>query len=149
MKGQITISRPMYSDDHPEVIAIRLHDGSSGCEFIEIEVPIAEFAKALTGLGHQDCEFELRAENVGKIHEHKEEIIPTGGESYVPYGKREQATMKLLKPFEVDGWKGEANDLFNHHRSVWTIGGDGAQQRAQRVTFHRYVNPTQAKGEQR
>jgi len=131
MKGQITIGRPSYSDiDHPEVITIRFRDEASGTEFLEVDVPIASFARALTGLGHQDCEFELRPKNVGKRHEHKEEIVPVT-QSYIPHDKRKQIGASILKPFEVDGWKGQVDDLFNHHRHT---------PKGQRVVFHRYVD---------
>ena len=51
LKGRLTISRPQgpTTDDHPYVkIAVR--DENSRVTFLEIDVPVAEFALALTGL---------------------------------------------------------------------------------------------------
>ena len=140
LKGKISINRPSYSDiDHPEVITIELTDATSGCRFLEVEIGVAEFAKALTGLSYTDCEFELNAKNVGKVHEHQVVIVPVDS-SYVPHGMREKIAARILKPFEVDGWKGQVDDLFNHHRYT---------PKGQRVTFHRYVEKTLDKNKEK
>ena len=131
LKGKITINRSYSDIDHPDVIVIELTDEISFTRFLEVKIGVAEFAKALTGASYTNCDFELRTDNVGKKHEHKEEIVPVGSVIYVPYTKRKATGEKLLKPFEVDGWKGNVDDLFNHHRHT---------SKGQRVTFHRYVN---------
>jgi hypothetical protein len=128
-KGSIRFGRPQFSDiDHPEVISVEVTDEKSGTQFLSLEIPLAEFAKALT-LGSGDCEFELRPKNVGKTHEYKEEIVPVA-DNYVPYDKRELAAIAVVAPFEVDGWVARLSDVFNNHRRT---------PNGYRVTFHRYV----------
>jgi len=129
LKGGLTISRPSGNLDFA-YIEIRVNDELSGSQFVSVRVPLAEFAEALTGLAHVDCEFDLRPDLVGMRRENKEEFVPGG----IPYTAREAQqkiiAAELLAPFEIDGWKGREADLFNHHRR----NSCGA-----RVTFVRYV----------
>lgn len=65
-KAQLTISRPMYGD-HRKKIAIEIKDVDANIEFLELEIGLEEFAKALTGLAGAECEMQFRwLENVGK-----------------------------------------------------------------------------------
>ena len=63
---------------------------------------------------------ELRGlEHLGFRREHKREVVPYKA----VYGEYEKpAKAKALAPFEVDGWKGNASDLGNHHRGNDTDG---------------------------
>lgn len=131
MKGSVTISRPQRSDD-VRYIQIEFTDESSGVNFLTARVGLEEFAETLTGLARNPCEFELRPSLVGKIHQHKEEFVPCKDLYVNNASDRAIIAEKALAPFEVDGWKGRADDLFNHHRR----GRNGA-----RVTFVRYVEP--------
>lgn len=132
MNGQITISRPQRSDDR-KYIQIEFHDGSSGVNFLTVRVDLADFAETLTGLARNPCEFELRPELVGKIHQHKEEFVPCKERYVSNESDRAIIAAEALEPFEVDGWKGRAGDLFNPHRR---------NQEGARVTFVRYVEPS-------
>jgi hypothetical protein len=130
LQGTITISRPQGRD--VSWIEITLHDELSGVEFATVYIDPANFAEALTGLGHVPCKFDLRPSLVGKKAEHKEEIVPFEGGGYVKPGlPRENAAAPYLAPFEIDGWKGRVDDLFNHHRHT---------PNGYRVTFVRYVD---------
>lgn len=135
MKGSITISRPQRSDD-ARYIQIEFNDESSGVNFLTAQVGLEAFAETLTGLARSPCEFELRPALVGKVHEHKEIIVPRDGYSYAVGAEREQIAKEVLGPFEIDGWKGRVDDLFNHHRKT----KDGY-----RVVFVRYVEPEAVK----
>lgn len=65
---QITISRPHGGGK--DVVNIALYDPNAAVQFIDLEMSLANFAEALLGLGHVDCDVELRgAERVGKIRE--------------------------------------------------------------------------------
>ena len=128
LKGSLSITRPRGGET--EYIKIAVFDKSSGVEFATVRVELASFAEALVGLAHVDCQFDLRPELVGKCHEHKEETVAYEG-GWTSYNEREQIAREVLKPYETDGWKGRADDLFNHHRRT----KDGY-----RVTFVRYVD---------
>lgn len=130
LKGGLSISRPS-GNIGPDYIEIRVVDELSGSQFVSVRVPLAGFAEAVTGRGHVDCEFDFRPELVGLKREHKEEFVPYDDLSYYArHGDRDEVAAEAFAPFEIDGWKGRADDLFNHHRR----GKDGS-----RVTFIRYV----------
>ncbi len=133
LPGKISIGRP--SGDGCDYISIYMTDESSGVRFVEVRVPYAGFAQALTGMGYVDCSFETRGTHlIGSTFEHKEMVIP----HTASYRLDRNDTAKLdalLVPYEIEGWKGDRSDLVNGHRS---------SPEGQRVNFRRYVN---AKGE--
>lgn len=130
MKGRVNIARPRGSGE-PEYVQIEVNDELSGANFISIRIPIKEFTEALFGLAQRPCEFDLRPDLVGLKHEWKEEFVPFEDWTfYRDYGDRNEVAAEVFAPFEVDGWKGRVDDLFNHHRR----GKGGA-----RVVFVRYV----------
>lgn len=70
LEGKITISRPSSGQDRPEYVRIAIRDKTSRMEFLEVEVDMAEFALALTGLSEQDCVLKTRRlDTVGKVRE--------------------------------------------------------------------------------
>lgn len=87
---------------------ISIDDDLSGCRVIEVKMTATQFAEAVTSL-YTHCEFDLNVSgNVGKKHEWKKE--------YIAILNADKAKAKqALKPFEVDGWVGRVNDLFNCH----------------------------------
>jgi hypothetical protein len=130
LKGSVSIYRPLGRDC--DYIGISLDDESSRCRLLDIRIPFAEFVEALTGRGNVSCEFDFFNDcPVGKIYEHKTEIVPRP-QGYVKPNERKAVSEFALAQFEVDGWMGRDDDLFNHHKSK----GDSAV-----VTFHRYVDP--------
>lgn len=132
VRGTLTISRPRGGDG-PDYAEIKVYDESSSTGFVTVRVALEQFAEALFGLSNVECEFDLRAARVGKIREHKTEIVPLDGKGYYAYGsaERKQVAAAALAPFEVDGWKGHVDDLFNQHRHT---------PNGYRVTFVRYVD---------
>ncbi len=72
----------------------------------------------------------IHPELIGWTHEHKEVVIEWSGAL-----KETKKAADVLRPYEVDGWRGDKDDLFNHHR------GSGGKQR---VRFYRRVPPTLA-----
>lgn len=135
MPGTITISRPRGNME-PEYVQIEVNDELSGSRCLSVRIPIPEFAEALFGAACRPCEFDLRPDLVGLKHEWKEEFVPLDDSKYYfRDAEREAVAEKALAPFEVDGWKGRVDDLFNHHRR----GKNGA-----RVSFVRYVAPEAA-----
>ncbi len=126
LKGNLSITRPHCSDG-TKLIYINLTDESSGCEVVEIRISPEQFAEVIVGSSQRDCEFDFNSGGViGKVHEYKQEIVPKPKK----YKDKEEIA-EILKPFEVDGWKGSTSDITNRHKSVGT---DNV-----RVGFHRYV----------
>jgi hypothetical protein len=132
-KGKITISR-WSGGARGGGISIELTDETSGTRFLNVEMSIEDFGGAITGMSYMDCEFGLRAQNVGKIRESKSMVIPFKN---TDYKKREEDEITSLAPFEVDGWRGSHGDLGNHHRSAW-VDADGWH--CYRVNFTRFVD---------
>lgn len=132
MKGSLTISRPRGGSTERVEIAVR--DEMSGSEFVTVRISPADFAEALFGLAYVPCEFFHRPERVGLQYQHKEEFVPFADNRFYAHGSedRQRIAAVAFKPFEVDGWQGRVDDLFNPHRR----GQKGA-----RVVFTRYVTP--------
>lgn len=125
LEGKITFSRPSGRDC--DYINIELTDTKSGCILIEIRVPYAEFAQAITGLGHQPCNYDFYDScPVGMVREVKTELVTKIGGYQRDLVKGKEAIL----PFEIDGWVGRVDDMFNHHRN---------KGEKQEVTFIRYV----------
>jgi hypothetical protein len=68
LKGRITMGRWSGTS---EGFRVTVEDVLSGCEVIEVEMTMAQFADAITGRGSVSCEFTLTPEQVGMKHEHK------------------------------------------------------------------------------
>jgi hypothetical protein len=115
-KGKITIGQyNNYRDEDDLSVHIEIEDEKSGVRFLEIHMTPVDFAKAILGNGFIDCVFELRAANVGKTKEMKDEQV------YVQNGSwklSDESKKNLLAPYEVDGWVGYSNDLGNSHKIV-------------------------------
>jgi hypothetical protein len=139
LPGQLTITRTMNGRDDQFPITIRLTDGSSGVQAVEIHISLADFAETLTGLAHVPCEFEWNdTGTVGKVHEHKKEIV------WIPRGAETDGVIAAaLAPFEVDGWRAYRPGCTNPHCVVGREPpGKGEKGDWYKVTFHRYVEPT-------
>lgn len=130
MKGNISVLR--YSST--STMKIELRDESSGVRFLEVELTAEDLMLALSGRSEMDCKFELKyVESIGKLREYKEEIVP------IPtMGVRvsDEAIIRALEPFEVDGWSARREDAKNHHRFVEY----SAEYSLYRVSFTRFVD---------
>ena len=133
MKGRMTISRIQSNRNEELPIRIRVVDEGSMTAFLDVHLSLEALSLALTGQSDIECEFELRPKLVGKQREHKTELVPfPRDQHYVEKSERAAVASRVFAPFEVDGWKGSVDDLFNHHRQE----GD-----CMRVLFTRYVDP--------
>ncbi len=50
LKGKLTITRPSRGGDVDQVVSIQVQDCASRISFLEIDVPMEQFALAITGL---------------------------------------------------------------------------------------------------
>jgi hypothetical protein len=111
------------------LMSVYITDQKSHCRILEVSFGLAEFMDILTGRGGLSAEGELYLDNpLGCTPEHKEELLPRPQK----YNDEKEAA-KLIKPFEVDGWRARPEDLHNHHR--WA--GENQVQ----VTFSRFIRP--------
>lgn len=136
--GKVVVLRDMQSNR----VSIRVEDEPSGCCAVEIELTSETFADALFSR-YTPCTFEMNESGViGAIHEHKTELVPFEmfghADARTPEAEKNEyrtpAAVKALAPFEVDGWHGQARDLFNGHNRI----GSG-KSALQRVVFRRYL----------
>lgn len=74
LKGGLTISRPRGGGG-PEIVEIRVHDETSGAQFVTVRICLESFAEAMFGLGHAPCRFDLQPSLVGKARETKHEMV--------------------------------------------------------------------------
>jgi len=133
LKGSLSIGRTSggsaISEKHP--VRIEVTDELSHCRVIEIRLSISDFADALFGRGYTPCHVELNTSNViGMKAENKTELVPFD----MYHGRSPELIAKVLKPFEVDGWRAREGDMLNGHCSVQDKG-----KRYQRVVFFRHV----------
>lgn len=134
MTGKISIFRVHGGSDETRASPIRIEitDEISGITFLEVRMSLEGFANALMSHSYENCGFTLRAQNVGKKRELKEEKVPISKEDRYTRGNQESEVAKrILAPYEVDGWMARESDLFNHHRRN--------QDDTQTVSFHRFV----------
>lgn len=149
MKGAISISRPSRSSG-VETIDIEIRDESSRTRFLEIEMGLADLARALTGLGDVPIRFELhRPDLVGSTAENKTELIVVPREILFARGEYLFAKEEALKPFTRDGWypRDGVGSFENPHyyldakeasKAGITVSPD---ERAVRVVFFRHIRP--------
>ena len=133
--GTIHIGRINSSTDD-DYMVIEVEDGTSGVQFLEVNISLVAFMDALTGHRVVPCTFELRSlDCVGKIYEHKTVAVP------MPHLVKEKDIPKYLKPYEKGGWVGRVSDGKNPHN--WTKTANGAE--ATNIHFSRFVDPTCSK----
>lgn len=139
MRGKITISQPhtnipkAHVNAQGDYVHIRVEDETSHIAFLDLEMSVIDFAYAIMGRAHQECTFTLRnLANVGKKLEVKRERVPYVRKFDIGSMAETAAKIEALKPFEIDGWKGSADDLGNWH--------NGNETEGYLVHFRRYVD---------
>ena len=129
MKGKITIGRPHYGCGK-EAISIQIEDHKSGIRFLDIELPLDGFAKALTGLSFVECEFKTRSlEFIGKTKETKEiEFQISGGFHNRKESAVMEAAIKTPKGWICSNYFNSQNSFFLRDNEDWA-----------RTSIYRYV----------
>lgn len=107
MKAGLRVSRPSYGNGK-EVISLSIGCESSGCQIIELEVGLADFAKALTGQQSEaDISFIVSKDgfsNIGK----KREVLKLPIEKPDSWGykpEREQIEQELERLGYLPEWQ--------------------------------------------
>ena len=121
-KGKITISRPSYGDGR-EKIVISIEDRDAVVRFVEVELDLPEFAKAITGQGNINCELKYRnLEVLGKKRETKE-ITFKISDKYI-HSDRKQLAIEAAKEHTPEGWiaseyYGSQSSFFTKNNEQW------------------------------
>lgn len=116
--GQISIGR-LIRNDGGLPIEIRVTDTENGLLHIQVNMTLEDFAKALTGQGHIDCEYILRGTHLyGTTREVKREevILPS-------FNATKDEVRTAVAEHEVDGWIGQDGDAKNAHHKTPTKNG--------------------------
>ena len=133
-KGRFSIDMPLDSSSRDRYVHIEISDEKSRVQFLRVKITPKAWTLATVGsLSDGECEFDLyRAEDVGKRHELKEELVtvPRGD-----YAGSEKRAAEAVEEYNVDGWVGRVRDAQNHHRRI--IDGDSD---VYKVTFTRLVD---------
>lgn len=146
LEGKITISRPSSGHDRPEYVRIAIRDETSRMEFLEVEIDMAEFALALTGLSEQDCVLRTRRlDAVGKERESQpmtfvltdEYMAKHKLESYDRAGLKAHLNQDPEGLFHEEGW--ELSTYLGMQNSITPNSPDGIRINTHRV---RYVERT-------
>lgn len=102
MKGKIDISRPSCGDGR-EYISIRVKDHTSKVRFLEIEIDLDEFTKALTGMGETPCNIKCR--NLNKVGREliSKNVEVEMGDDWPTSTSKSLANQRVLKLIEKTG----------------------------------------------
>lgn len=132
LNGTLSISNPTSNIEPYSWIEIRLRDELSNTIVAVARLLFEDFAKATVGRSEVPCKFEFNDSGlIGKKREHKVETVRF--DSAKVFGMSDKQKRKLLKPFEIDGWQGDFDDLLNHYNFT---------QNGVRVHFQRWVDAT-------
>lgn len=135
VKGRISISRTL-SSSKGSFITLEIKDETSRCRIIQAEIDMEVFGPLVTGASAQPCEVEVYLGcPLGQVRETKTEYI---ARPECNYEDKKKVGRTVLAPYEVDGWKGYVDDLFNNHKRQ---GPASAHAGLQAVSFHRFVEP--------
>lgn len=146
LEGKITISRPSSGQDRPEYVRIAIRDNTSRMEFLEVEIDMAEFALALTGLSEQCCVLRThRLDAVGKVRESQPMTFVLTDEyldkhslsSYDRVGLKAHLEKDPEGRFHEEGW--ELSTYLGTQSSITPNSPDGIRINTHRV---RYVERT-------
>lgn len=135
LKGLVSINT-ISGHDITAPIRITLEDVDSGCIICQATMTFENYARVISNQSSIDCTIELNtSKTIGKKIEVKREIvlIPEKFKNTNHWDNPQlgEISSNILKPYEVNGWIGRQNDLWNHHNS--------RGQNLQEVIFERWV----------
>jgi len=129
IEGSISITRPQGPGE--EYIKISIRDENACVGFVEVNMGLANFAKAVTSL-QVPCEIEVRGlEKVGKKHEHKTFEFKIADTIH----DRNENAIKEIKKICPKGW--EPDLYFSSQNSFFYKDGEYFA----RTTIRRWVAP--------
>lgn len=138
IKASISISR-ITNYGEPKPIVIYVEDETSGCQFLELRLSLADYGLLVSGLSGVECDGRVWLDApIGKQRQVKEELVGWSNCYFSTTEKREEVARAALAPYEIDGWEGRMSDLFNHHRRSKIVNKAGEE--SYKVVFIRFVD---------
>lgn len=125
-KGSVTISR--NSNDE---VNLRIHDGASGIEFVDIQLTLENYAMLITGLSRVEATGEVRGlDKVGKtrVIEKRSVVCPIGG-----YDK------KVFQQWMIDNCQEEGWELDSYLGSQSSMALNDKGERVLNYSVTKYV----------
>lgn len=119
LKGKISFTRPSRGGDVDQVVSIQIQDCASRINFLEIDVPLEQFALAVTGLSAQACDLTVRGLNrVGtkKVTESREALY-TGEHAY----NKDKLRAWLIETKQEEGWT--LDPYVAHQNAIYPVDG--------------------------
>jgi hypothetical protein len=112
VKGTISCGRVESNTEPFHFIQIVIEDELSGIGFLSVKMSYEEFGKFVSG-GSGAIDIDIKGVDfIGKTREWKRILMPRP-EGYGRHPVKE--LQEITKPFEVDGWIANIEDLNNHH----------------------------------
>jgi len=99
LDANLSISR-LFGGGTKDVVRIEIEDKLSSTIIVQLRMSLEEFASALFGTSGVSVKAEWYTDRLGLKREWKREFVKKGD----------------LHKFNVDGWRGRAEDLKNFHR---------------------------------
>lgn len=130
LKGNITISRPHGGTSNNDVIRIAIQDEMSRARFVEVEVSLADFAQAITGLAFTPATLRVdRLEVVGKNRICEQRVIECPLRTF---------DKDVLKQWLIENGQEEGWTLDPHLGSQTSVSCQG-DKTILRYSVHKYV----------
>jgi len=147
LEGRISISRPQGGEDGGTFVRVAIRDQSSRVEFVQLDIPLAGFAEALTGLSEVECRLKVRGlDRVGKVRE-TERVTFALSDDYLKKHSLSRYERELLVAhirqdpegiFHEEGW--ELSTYLGSQNSITPNHPDGIRINTTKV---RYVERTE------
>lgn len=135
LKGKFSLSRWTGNGEQKHGVSITIEDENSGCNVVEVELTVEDFAQALFGSSYQNCNI-----TVYDVYE-RFGMFPIRKSIWVEYKSYERDSEKVrefaknsVKIHEKDGWNYSSHQLGNSHYSL----RDGSNRYP--VTLIKFVN---------
>lgn len=121
LAGTLTI----WAGGNQEVVEIFVEDALSGVRAFTLEIPHADLLRAVAASSGQKCMYSVGDTMlIGTTRESKRELVPFDCfQRERALGRRDERVTYALAPFEVDGWRGRSDDLWNPHKRIMMADG--------------------------
>lgn len=121
-------------------INLEILDRETGAGVLTAEISFDQFVLCITGQQGKMKDAQISADLIGTIDEHeKRNIFVPAGALTARYDERDKRKLEaeiVLFDHEKDGWKGDWDNLYNHHHHV----SSGAEGSIYNVHFRRTVS---------
>ena len=137
LPAELTISR--YQGGTGKGVTIKIVDGRSTCQIVELDLAPADLAEAIMGRAGITAEARwYGAEHIGKYIHYKVEKVWVPDHAY----EDREIPRKAVAKYETHGWMGSDRDAVNPYRNIHDSRGG-----IFRVGYHRFRDEPQLEAE--